>query len=169
MKELSIELRDMARKAGLCDQWFGEWKDDSDNATLFDKYKRGIDFCIEHGYPTNEYIKSHWDKEMLIDNNIFVDDKDVSVEMVKGTVIVNGDSDISLKCESFGTADVYVRHTSKMKVAATGFARVMLNVYDDAEVEVDCSEMAKVYVYRHSESSKVKSIGENEILIRNEG
>ena len=22
-----------------------------DNATLFDKYKRGIDFCIEHGYP----------------------------------------------------------------------------------------------------------------------
>jgi hypothetical protein len=56
-----------------------------------------------------------------------------------------------------------------VKVAATGFARVMLNVYDDAEVEVDCSEMAKVYVYRHSESSKVKSIGENEILIRNEG
>jgi hypothetical protein len=65
MKELSIELRNMAREAGLCDQWFGEWNDDSDNTTLFDKYKRGIDFCIEHGYPTNEFIKSHWDKEML--------------------------------------------------------------------------------------------------------
>lgn len=44
MKELSIELRKMAREQGLCDQWFGEWKDDSDSTTLFDKYKRGIDF-----------------------------------------------------------------------------------------------------------------------------
>jgi hypothetical protein len=139
------------------------------NATLFDKYKRGIDFCIEHGYPTLDYIRSHWSKQELMDNNIFVDCKDVICHNLKGTVIVNGDCDLTLNNDFYNVCDVYIRHNSKVKVTARQWCTVMLNVYDDAEVEVDCSEMAKVYVYRHSESSKVKSIGENEILIRNEG
>jgi hypothetical protein len=166
MKELSIELRNIAREAGLCDQWFGEWNDDSDNATLFDKYKRGIDFCIEHGYPTNEYIKSHWDKEMLIDNNIFVDDKNVELESPKGTVIINGDSDILTYFRAFDTADIYLRHTSKLKIIARWMSCIMVNVYDNAEVEIDAEENAKVYVYRHSDNCKVTSIGEKEPIVR---
>lgn len=46
MGNLSLELKEMARNNGLCDKWFGEWVDESDDATLFDKYKRGIDFSI---------------------------------------------------------------------------------------------------------------------------
>ena len=41
MDNLSIKLREMARKQGLCDQWFGEWKDDTDNTSLLINIKGG--------------------------------------------------------------------------------------------------------------------------------
>ena len=168
MENLSIELRNMARKAGLCDQWFGEWKDDSDTSTLFDKYKRGIDFCIEHNYPTNDFIKTHWDKKMLQMYNIFVDDKDVTKDGIKGTAIINGDSDIRLNFGLFDTADIYLRHTSKLKVNARYMARIMINLYDDAQVTVNCIEDAKVYIYKHSPNAKINDMGTNKSLVHEE-
>jgi hypothetical protein len=166
MKELSIELRDMARKAGLCDKWFGEWDDDSNNEVLFDKYKRGIDFSIDKDWISNDFIKSHWDKETLQSYNIFVDDKGIKTENEKGIIIINGDSDIEMEYGNFDTADIYIRHTSNVKINALGFSRIMVNIYDDAIVEINCSEMAKVYVYKHSKKCNIKSVGENECLIR---
>ena len=163
-----MELRNMARKAGLCDQWFGEWKDDSDTSTLFDKYKRGIDFCIEHNYPTNDFIKTHWDKPTLQANNIFVDDKNISKDSLKGIIIVNGDCDMTLNFSAFDVADVYIRHTSKVIINAWYMARIMLNVYDDAEVTINSNVQSRVYVYKHSPHSVVKNIGDNDCIIHEE-
>ena len=165
MKELSIELRKMAREQGLCDQWFGEWKDDSDNTTLFDKYKRGIDFAISKDYPTLDYIRSHWSKQELMDNNIFVDCKDVICHNLKGTVIVNGDCDLTLNNDFYNVCDVYIRHNSKVKVTARQWCKVMLNVYDNSEVEIECSDDAKVYIYVHTDNCSIHNTGDTGPII----
>ena len=168
MGNLSLELKEMARNNGLCDKWFGEWVDESDDATLFDKYKRGIDFSIEHDWISNEFIKSRWDKEVLQDNNIFVDDKDMELENTKGTVIINGDCDLTFNYNLFTVSDLYARHNSIVRVTAKDHARIMVNLYDNAIVEIDCDYMAKVYVYQHSKDSKIVSIGRVIPLIRKE-
>ena len=167
MSNLSVELRNMAREQGLCDKWFGEWKDDSDNSTLFDKYKRGIDFCISKNYHSLEFMRSHWNKDELEKNGIFLDSENSECKGIKGTFIVNGDSNVNFQYDLFSSADIYVRHDSKIKVNAEGESRIMVNLYDYAEVEVNCSMDAKVYIYNHSLKSKITSIGENEPYIRN--
>lgn len=168
MGNLSLELKEMARNNGLCDKWFGEWVDESDDATLFDKYRRGIDFSIERDWISNEFIKSHWDKEVLQSNNIFVDDKDMELENTKGTVIINGDCDLTFNYSLFTVSDIYARHNSIVRVMAKDHARIMVNLYDNASVKIDCDDMAKVYVYQHSKDSKIVSIGKAMPLIRKE-
>ena len=168
MENLSTKLKKMARNAGLCDKWFGGWEDNSDTSILFDKYKRGIDFCIDKNYPTNDFIKSSWDKETLNRYNIFVDDKGITKDGIQGTAIINGDSEITLNFGVFDAADIYLRHTSKLKLNARYMAKIMVNLYDDSEVTVNCVEGAKVYIYKHSENSIINDIGENESMIRKE-
>ena len=168
MGNLSLELKEMARNNGLCDKWFGEWVDESDDAILFDKYRRGIDFSIERDWISNEFIKSHWDKEVLQSNNIFVDDKDMELENTKGTVIINGDCDLTFNYSLFTVSDIYARHNSIVRVMAKDHARIMVNLYDNASVKIDCDDMAKVYVYQHSKDSKIVSIGKAMPLIRKE-
>jgi hypothetical protein len=162
MKELSEELRTMAREQGLCDQWFGEWKDDSDDETLFDKYKRGIDFCIKHEYPSLEYIRSHWDEDELEENGIFVDAKGVTVRRPPLIAVVNGESEVTFDCGDFDVSDIYVRHNSRVRVVANGHARIMINLYDGASATVDCGGEGRVYVSKHGTTCLVEDVGENE-------
>lgn len=159
MGNLSTELRSMARGAGLCNKWFGEWKDNTETDILFDMYKRGIDFSISHDWISNDFIKRNWSKEVLQRNNIFVDDINISCESPKGTIIINGDSNILISFSDYDAADVYVRHNSKVHFTINSHARIMINVYDNASIVLDNSDSAIVSVFNHSNPSNVKDIG----------
>lgn len=167
MEKLSIELRTMAREAGLCDEWFHAWKDDSSDEELFQKYKNGIDFSIGKAWLSNEFIKAHWPKKKLRENGIFVDDKS-NVESPKGTIIVQGQSEIKVEADSFDIADIYVRDQSTLKIRAKGNSKIMVNLYDKGIVVTDCKENAKIYIYCHTKEGKVKDLGLCESLIRYE-
>lgn len=155
----------MARKAGLCDKWFSDWKDDETTQSLLDKYKLGIDFSIDTDWISNDFIKSHWSKKVLQENLIYVDDT-IETDCSGGTVIINGKSDILMRCGMYSVTDIYARHDSRLKVIATDNASVMVNVYDNAEIIVDSSDKSKVYVYVHSDSCTVKDVGTNGFMKR---
>ena len=42
---------------GLCKQWTSEWSDGSSRDELVDKFVRGLDFCIEHDWPSVDVMK----------------------------------------------------------------------------------------------------------------
>ena len=60
--KLSEELKSQAIGLGLCEQWTNSWGNPSEQE-LINKFLHGIDFCIKHDYPTNEYIKKNFDKD----------------------------------------------------------------------------------------------------------
>lgn len=60
MDKLNTDLRDHAVSYGLCQQWQNDWQDNKNQQELIDMYIRGIDFCIEHDYPTVDYIKNNF-------------------------------------------------------------------------------------------------------------
>ena len=74
MNRLNSELRGHAVSYGLCTQWQGDWQNNKSQQELIGMYIRGIDFCIEHDYPTVEYIKGNFDRSLLHQNHIFVDE-----------------------------------------------------------------------------------------------
>ena len=88
MNRLNSELRGHAVSYGLCTQWQGDWQNNKSQQELIGMYIRGIDFCIEHDYPTVEYIKGNFDRSLLHQNHIFVDEPVIGGD--NGVYVLNG-------------------------------------------------------------------------------
>ena len=150
---LSDEMKVSARSIGLCDQWFGEWKDNSSKDELIEKFIKGIDFCIEHNFPTPKIMKERFGDRTKL-HNVFVDDI-ASIKNAR-TVVINGDSNVSIDYDYICVGDIYIRHGSKCHIKASGDSKVFISVYDNAILEVEQSENAKVFVYLHGGDCKPK-------------
>lgn len=142
-------LKQQAVGLGLCTQWQGEWGQPTDNE-LIQKYIRGIDFCIEHNYPSNDYIKSNFDVESLHRNGIFVDETiNVGRNNPQRILVFNGRCVGSINVDGFSCRTIYIRGDSCINITAKGFSRTFIRVYDNARVNVIVNGGAKAFVYRY--------------------
>ena len=146
MNNLSETLKKQAVSLGLCKKWTEEWGD-CDQQELIDKYIKGIDFCIENQYPSNEFIKANFDRSLLNQNLIFVDEYLDIKDAASGVYILNGECSGTLYFREWSAATIYVRHNSEVTVVADDFAKVFVRVYDDARADVLELDDATVKVY----------------------
>lgn len=146
MNNLSETLKQQAVDLGLCHPWTEAWGD-CDQQELIDKYKKGIDFCIDKQYPSNEFIKANFDRALLNANLIFVDEHIRLDDAPSGIYILNGECSGSIRFAPWTAATVYVRHTSNVRIIAGDFAKVFVRLYDEAEVKTEAEESAVVRVY----------------------
>lgn len=151
MENLSEILKREAVERNLCAQWTEAWADNSDQQTLIDKYKKGIDFCLDRDWPSNDFIKSNFDRDLLNANLIFVDEY-VDMDMApSGIYILNGECSGRIRLAPWAAATFYLRHNSKMNIVADDFAKVFVRIYDEADVEVESDESAVVKIYDRRE------------------
>lgn len=146
MENLSVTLKQQAISLGLCRQWQKSWGDCT-RQQLIDKFKKGIDFCIEHNYPSNDFIRTNFDAKLLRDNQIYVDEHLSLTDAPNGVYVLNGECSGTIRFGSWAAATVYVRHTSTVSIIAEDFAKVYVRVYDEAEVNVVDVGDASVKVY----------------------
>ena len=167
-KELSIKLREDARKLGLCDEWYGQWKDDTDVQELCDKYKRGLDFCIKHRWPSRGFIIQHFQKEFLRDNGILIDDarsypvRDATTRRLQyiREYVLLGRSHATVRY-SFRphVCNIWVCDDSEIKVFVKYGAFILIHLFDNAKADVTTDLVSKVSVIRHSRKCVVKKEG----------
>lgn len=146
MENLSETLKRQAVNLGLCKQWTEAWGD-CDQQKLIDKYKKGIDFCLEHQYPSNEFIKDNFDPTLLHQNLIYVDEHLGLDNAPNGIYVLNGECSGTLHFREWAAATVYVRHSSKVSIIAEDFAKVFVRLYDEGEADVCDVGDAVVKVY----------------------
>lgn len=165
--ELSIKLREDARKIGLCDEWYGNWKDNTDKDELCRLFKKGLDFCIKHRWPGKSFIKHHFNQEFLRENGVLVDDKrsypvrDENRRLIYlREYVLLGDSNITVRY-SFRPhmCNIWACDKSKVKVDVKYGAFIMIHLFDDASADVTTDLVSKVTVIRHSQKVKVKKNG----------
>lgn len=60
-EKLSAKMKSQAVGLGLCQQWTDEWADGTSKDELVEKFVRGIDFCIEHNFPSCEVIRKEFE------------------------------------------------------------------------------------------------------------
>lgn len=157
MNRLNSELRGYAVSYGLCTQWQGDWQNNKSQQELIEMYIRGIDFCIEHDYPTVEYIKGNFDRSLLHQNHIFVDEPVTGGD--NGVYVLNGKCSGKFSFSKFTAATLHLRHDSELTLEVEDCAKVFVSVYDRAILHVRQSDMAKVYVYVHGKNCKVEADG----------
>lgn len=134
-RELNIALREMARTQGLCDEWYGEWKDDDTIDMCLDRAVRGFDFCVKSDYPPLGFIRRNFDKEALHRHNIYLDEEVKVEDGENGYYMFLGDCVADISFDGFKAASVYVRHGCNVNVKASGGAKVFVTYYDGSKGE----------------------------------
>ena len=167
-KELSVLLRNDARRLGLCDKWFGEWKDNTSKQELINMYKRGIDFAIERRWPAKQFILHHFPQELLRQNGILVDDirsypvRDPSTRRLvylKNFVLIGNSSTVIRYTFRPHMCNVWAMDSSHVKVEVKYGAFILIHLFDNATADVMTDLASTCTVIRHSANTTVSREG----------
>lgn len=144
MEKVNEQLRNIAVQKGLCCDWQKEWMRDKSLDELCDMYIDGMEFAIANSYPSNDFLKENFDGIMQR-HNIFVDDE---VRNLRNpfNCILNGKCDAKVLYDGHGIGKVYARHDTVLDLTVEDFSIVYLEVFDNAKVNIKCSEAAKVFI-----------------------
>lgn len=158
-KDLSARMRDEAIDLGLCKQWTEEWGYAGKHA-MCEKFINGLDFCINHNWPSVDVIKNEFG-DVIHEHGIYADENvDIKGE---DTIVLNGHCQGSVGVVNASVGNIYVRHTSDVRISVKDYAYVHISVYDDASVTISCEATARCFVYHYG--GQVKTEGKN-IVIR---
>lgn len=149
IKEINIELRRQARQLGLCNKWFNEWDLNSGYQELIDKYKKGIDFAMEHNFPSNEFIVENIDKEILDKNNIYVNTEFYEYNPKSDCVVL--DSEGKLIFGGFAVRDIYINGESDVEIEAADNSKIFVSIYGNPSVHIIQRGLAEVYTYNYGD------------------
>jgi hypothetical protein len=171
MKEyvLSKKLKAEAIGNGLCKQWTDEWEDNSNKLVLAEKFKRGLDFCIKHDWPSREELDDIVDAEfnsygIYNDQNVsIVNNQSMSGETTPldevCEFVLNGECNANIVVHGTTTI-VWVRHDSEATVLVSGDGTAYVKCLDNASVKIRCGLKGKAYCYRYSENARIDAKGD---------
>ena len=153
-KELNITLREMARAAGLCAEWYSQWKDDDTIDVCLERAIRGFDFVHDKDYPPLAFIRENFDKEVLHRHNFYLDEE-VDIRAGRsGYYIFMGDCKGRITVDGLLAVTIYCRHNSYIDVHAEGGSRVFVTYYDDSSGDCYQDKWSKCKRYVRKRVSK---------------
>ena len=146
--ELQEKILNEAVANGVCDKFKKELQQEGlSDDQLCMMYHRGLDFCIEHNFPSQEIVQM-FDKDVLYRNGIYYDYKGIA-DTRSHFIVANGESDIDLTID--GVVSLYVRDNSVARLRLTRDAFVYVTLRDNATVEiVSRDDDAKAYMSYYS-------------------
>lgn len=148
-RELNIALREMARSAGLCDEWYSEWKDDDTIDDCLDRYVKGHDFAVKGDWPPLDFCREHFKERMdaIHRHNVYLDEV-VDIEAKdSGYYVFVGDCAGVLRVTGMVVVTAYVRHTSKINVLCEDGAIVFVRCYEQSDAEIKKDYKSKGFKY----------------------
>ena len=162
-RKLSERMKGEAVKLGLCGQWTEEWKEGTSKDEMVEKFVRGLDFCIEHDWPSTKVMKREFG-DVIHRHGVYVDE---NVEARNAPVVVlNGECVADIRYTGTATGEVYVRHRSEARVRVEGLTRAFISLYDEGEVDVECEEGCRAFVYQYG--GKVRKT-RGDVVVRRKG
>lgn len=164
MDELNNELRNQAISLGLCEDWTKLWNRNWSKEKMAERMYQGLDFCLQHHWPSNDFLIRHFDIDFLRKKNIFVNDK-YSVVNPKESLIF-GTSDVSIRYNADSYGNIHIRDNSSVRLIARNRSFVIAHLYENASVSAEQFDKAKIVLVKHSK--KVHIVAEENIKIREE-
>ena len=158
-KQLYETMYNSLASLGMCEGGLAAWSEELDQDAICKTMHKYLDFILERDYPSSEFIEEHFDREILHNNRIYVNEDFSTDNIPNGSYILNGSCTGNIASIGYAAVTLHIRHTGKMVIRAKGMSCVYVRVYDDAEVEVHQEERSKVHVYRYGDRCKVNATG----------
>lgn len=148
MDKMIKALAKDAKKHGICKEWHSRLKlmSPDDKRGLVQMYLDGIDFCLNNNYPSNDFIKRYF-SDVAVEMGVFVD-KDISVENSPKCVCLGTTCGI-IKTSDFAVCEIFAKHEAELNVTASGDSFIVIDVFDNAVVNIHTFDRAKVCVNRY--------------------
>lgn len=131
---LSKFLRQSAVDNGLCDEWRNAWNDDCTQQELINKYLRGIDFCLQHRWPSVDFINNHFDKALLRKNGILASDNYSLVN--KPIIVALGYTASNIRISGDNPSRIYLNDNSVVTIIIKTHEKVIIECRDRVRCKV---------------------------------
>ena len=154
--KLNNKLAEMERKAGICEEWFTRLMSTEDKDKLIKMYLEGIDFCLSNEYPDNEFIRRHFVGTCEA-YGIYLDEQIATLNSMH--VVALGCCTGTAEYTDFAVGQVFVKHTGKLTITASGNSFIMVDVFDEAQIEIQATDNAKVCVNQYGGNISEKKDG----------
>lgn len=148
MNDLNKDLKSQAVALGLCKEWQKSWGKDWSREKMVERMYKGLDFCLIHHYPSNDYILKHFDQEFRRKSNVYVNDK-YSVCNPKQSLVL-GSSEITFRYNAWYNGSIHVRDNSSAKIFARNKSFVIVHLYEKAYIEAEQQDKATIVIIKHS-------------------
>jgi hypothetical protein len=143
--KLNIELAAEAKAKGICVEWYENLRRTEDKHALIKMFLAGIDFCISENFPSPRLF--HFFDGIRQQYGIFRDEQ-VKAENSK-YVVATGKCTGTATYTGYYVGQVFAQHETKLLVKATGDSFVMIDMFDNADIEIVVKDNAKVCVNKY--------------------
>jgi hypothetical protein len=143
--KLNKELAKEAKEKGICEEWYKILRRTEDKHALIKMFLNGIDFCISKDFPSPRLFQSvdGIRQQYGIFINEFVQTENskyvVALRRCTGSANYNG----------FSVGQIFVKHESKLSIKATDNVFIMIDIFDDSEIEVNASGNSKICINQY--------------------
>ena len=161
--KLSKELARQAKAKGICAPWHAQLLTLQDKEAMVDMYLKGIDFCLANDYPKNDFIRTHF-KGVMEKKGVFLDDN-IKVENMPKCVCL-GATNGRIEVQGYEVCEIFAKHDSVLNVVAKDNAFVVIDIFDNAKVDIHASNRAKVCVNHYGGSINNNAMGDAIVKIR---
>lgn len=134
MKNLIETLKRQAETLNACKKGLRNFPETEQG--MIERWKENIDFALDNQFPSVEIIRDDFDRSLLHENLIFVDEHLNIEKAPNGIYVLNGACTGVLHFREWAAATVYVRHESHIHIIAEDFAKVFVRLYDGGEADV---------------------------------
>lgn len=157
--DLAKRITKDALKLGACKEWTDKLRlCGNDRVAMANIYLQTLEFCLANDFPSNDFIKREF-QGVHDEKGVFVDNTNLHIMNFR-KVVTLGKSTGNVEITGFHTSEIYVKHQSDITIRATGNAFLMVDVFDDAHVHIECRDNAKVCVNHFS--GDIETIGRDD-------
>lgn len=154
---INTTLRSQARTLGLCDQWFNNWKDNTADHQLADMFYRGIDFCIQHRFPSIAFIRENFPINFLRQKGIIANDSYSLLNPANAAII--GNSKATIRANAWAKPLVYALDNSTLTVEAKGNSTVYIHAFDNIAIKASTQDLARIVIFLHTKNATINADG----------
>lgn len=163
MNRVTKELAKEAKKNGICTEWYYQLRTLEDKEKLIEMYLKGIDFCLLHDYPSNDFIRVNF-KGIMEKYGVHLDEE-ININNERKVVALGKCSGI-VKVDQYTISEVFLKHDSELNISAEGQSFIMIDMFDNTKLRVDTYDNAKVCINRYGGEIEFHSLGNSVVKVK---
>lgn len=141
--DLNTYVLARAMQNNICTPWAEKISHARSVDDLLKMYVAGIDFCLEHDFPSNADLVT-LGGDHINQYGIYVD------QTIKLTdrpfIVLLGRSSGTVKYSGFNTAQIFLKHNSSSNILVQGNASVIIDCFDDSVLNIEVSDYATAFL-----------------------